>query len=71
MIRFSKESKINNFVTQKIKQGWSWRKGKKHHILISPKNRKISIPSTPSDYRAYLNFIKDVKLLEKEYNITI
>lgn len=64
MIRFSKEPRINKLVIQKIKLGWSWRKGKKHHILIAPNNRKIPIPSTPSDYRAYFNFIKDIRLLE-------
>lgn len=67
MIRFSKEPRINDFVIKKIKVGWSYRKGKKHNILISPNNRKIPIPSTPSDHRAYLNFIKNVRLLEHNY----
>ncbi|EEV24662.1 hypothetical protein AM202_00510 [Actinobacillus minor 202] len=71
MIRFSKDKNINNFVVKKIKLGWKWKKGKKHHMLISPQNYKIPIPSTPSDYRAYLNFIKDIRLLENKTSIIL
>ena len=63
MSRWSTDSRINAFVNQKIKDGWTVRKGKKHAVLIAPNQRRIAIPSSPSDCKAYLSFTRYVKYL--------
>lgn len=68
--RYSTDRKINSLVCRLLNMGnWSVRKGKKHSILIAPNNRRIAIPSTPSDYKAFLNFSHDVKLLSKKEHL--
>lgn len=63
MSKFSNDKNINIYVKQLVKQGWQIRKGKKHDVLIAPNNRRHAIPSTPSDYRAFLNFMRDIRSL--------
>jgi|26BtaG_2_1085354.scaffolds.fasta_scaffold02816_3 hypothetical protein len=63
-MRFSNNSNINSLVCDKLKLGWHYRKGKKHHILISPNRRRVAIPSSPSCIRAFDNFFHDIKRLE-------
>ncbi|WP_018650749.1 hypothetical protein [Actinobacillus capsulatus] len=63
MKRFSKDSKINNLAFSLLKIGWKYRKGKKHNVLISPNNKRIAIPSTPSDCKAFLNFNRSINHL--------
>ncbi|MCS4533304.1 phosphoribosylglycinamide formyltransferase [Neisseria montereyensis] len=63
MYKFSNNKTINYMVRQLLKQGWHVRKGKKHDVLIAPNNRRCAIPGSPSDYRAILNFNRDIKNL--------
>ena len=51
----------NTHLNKYVSLGFKTKKGKKHNILIGPNNRRLAIPSTPSDYRAFQNFIHDVK----------
>lgn len=63
-MRFSNNSKINQLVIQLLRIGWRVRKKKRRHfVLIAPNNRRMAIPSTPSDYRAFDNFFSSVKKL--------
>ena len=57
--RFSKK------ITQKkvvdlLREGWTYRSGKKHGVIISPIGSRVAIPSTPSDYRAGMNFLASI-----------
>ncbi|MBT0068284.1 hypothetical protein J4H69_20265 [Vibrio alginolyticus] len=62
MRRFSKNKDINAFIRQLIKsKQWYCVQGGKHCSLFSPAGKRITIPSTPSDYRAYKNFKKDIE----------
>ena len=54
MHKYSTNSKIDKLVKTKIKEGWKVKFGKKHPALIAPNNRRIAIPITPSDYKAFL-----------------
>lgn len=63
MYRFSKDSKIDKLVRTKLKEGWVVKFGKKHPSLIAPNNRRIAIPITPSDCKAYYSFRLQVKQL--------
>ena len=62
MKRFSKNKDINSFIRQLIKsEQWYCLQDKKHCSLFSPTGKRITVPSTPSDYRAYINFKKDIE----------
>lgn len=65
MKRFSTDSKINSFVYQLLGNGWQVENRKKHAILIAPNRRKIAIPSTPSDCKAFYSFVRQTKHLVK------
>ena len=61
MKRISKDKDINSFVRSLIKLShWTAVRGSKHIALLSPLGKRITVPSTPSDRRAYINFKKDV-----------
>ena len=71
MKKFSNNKEIDKEVKIKMKSGWRFRSGKKHGILVSPSGRKLAIPSTPSDYRAFNNFKSDLNKMsqwECKYN---
>lgn len=67
MKKYSNDKRINFLVNQLIKERkWKVRKGR-HSVLTTTTGKKIAVPSTPSDYRACLNFKHDVRrLLEME-----
>jgi hypothetical protein len=62
MKRYSTSKEINALVRQLIRNGWQFRWGGQHGKLYAP-NRVayLSVPSTPSDRRAFLNFRQDVR----------
>ncbi|ENX9086921.1 phosphoribosylglycinamide formyltransferase, partial [Neisseria gonorrhoeae] len=45
---------------------WKIQNRKKHNILVAPNNRRIAIPSTPSDCKAIHSFTKQIKYLFQE-----
>lgn len=64
MHKYSKDTDINNLVKRLLKQGWKIRaKSRKHTVLIAPNSRRIAVPSTPSDYRAFYNFEASINKL--------
>lgn len=61
MRRMSKDKDINKFVRSLVKLScWTAIRGTKHVALLSPLGKRITILSTPSDRRAYINFKKDI-----------
>ncbi len=53
---------IDQLVKDLIRQGWIYSRGSKHGRLSPPKGRAtLSVPCTPSDYRAFLNFRRDIR----------
>lgn len=66
MIRLSQNKDFNLLIHQLLQRGWRYRKGKKHYVLITPSNRKIALPSTPSDSRRGIrNFRRATQRLEQ------
>lgn len=61
MKRYSKDKNINQKVRDLIKSGWEAKSGSKHTSIISPAGDRLTIPSTPSDYRAWYNFKRDAR----------
>lgn len=64
MAYYCKDTKIDALVKDLRSLGWGFRRGSKHGVLIAPGGRRLSIPSTPSDWRAYKNFRRDVKSVQ-------
>ena len=62
-MHYSKDKKINAMAGSLVIQGWRYCRGKKHGKLVAPNGRMLPIPGTPSDWRASLNFRRDVRRL--------
>ncbi|WP_411360652.1 hypothetical protein [Pseudidiomarina salilacus] len=60
-MKFSNNKRINKLVNSLIKSGWCFKKGTKHNKLVSPSGHIKTIPGTPSDWRAAMNFVKDIE----------
>ena len=45
------------------KIGWRFNNRKKHGALITPSGKKITVPSSPSDRRAFKNFSNDIQTI--------
>lgn len=61
-MKYCTSKEINQLVKGLIRHGWQFRWGGKHGRLSSPDGRaNLSVPCTPSDRRAFLNFRRDVR----------
>ncbi|VEF27468.1 Uncharacterised protein [Shewanella baltica] len=66
MKRISNDKDIQNYITWVIKKHhWVFSKGKKHSRLFSKSGKRITVPVTPSDCRAYKNLRKDIERIIK------
>lgn len=63
MRNYSKDRNIQALVSELVDVGWEYCSGGKHGKLIAPNGRILTVPSTPSDRRAHLNFRGDVRRL--------
>lgn len=62
--RYSSNKDLHRLVADLVKHGWTFRRGKTHGKLISPRGGWVTIPSSPSDSRAYENCRHDIQRLE-------
>lgn len=61
-MKYSACKEINRLINCLIRAGWRYYRGGKHGRLASPDGRaKLSVPGTPSDRRAFLNFRRDIR----------
>lgn len=59
--KYSNNDQINKIVKSLIKRGYIYQRGKKHGKIISPDGKKrVSIPGSPSDWRAPRQFKAEV-----------
>ncbi|EGR2287798.1 hypothetical protein D0815_20175 [Vibrio parahaemolyticus] len=61
MQRYSNNKDIQKLVCQLIKCNWQFQRRKKHGSICSPTGKRYTVPSTPSDKRAFRNFSKDIQ----------
>lgn len=62
MGKYSNSREIDTLVKQLVGEGWKPIKKKRHWQIVPPDGGKpCTIPTTPSDGRAYLNFRCDIK----------
>jgi hypothetical protein len=62
MRRYSSMREIDLLVHDLIRNGWTFRRGGKHGLLSPPGGTPtVTVPCSPSDWRAFLNFKRDVR----------
>ncbi|PWB16995.1 hypothetical protein DCO44_01410 [Acinetobacter sp. AM] len=62
MKKYSNDKEMNKFIRELIKNDIaSFKQGKRHDFLLLKCSIKITIPGTPSDRKAYLNFKTDIR----------
>lgn len=65
-MRYSAGKDIDALVRQLIAEGWSFGRGDKHGWLRAPEGQAtLTVPNSPSDRRAFLNFRQDVRRLKR------
>jgi hypothetical protein len=62
---FSKNDRINVLVRRLLREGWRIERGGTHWKVFAPGGGFISVPGTPSDRRAFLNFRADVRRIKR------
>jgi hypothetical protein len=62
-MRYSNNKEVAVLVRALVKTGWRYMNGKKHGKVIAPNGRRVAVPGTPSDWRASMNFQRDVRRL--------
>lgn len=61
-MRYSTSREINMLVSQLIYEGWLYYRGSKHGRLQAPAGHPtLTVPCTPGDRRAFMNFRGDVR----------
>lgn len=61
-MKYCSSKEIDVVVRQLVRQGWSFTRGKKHGRLRPPCGHPVlTVPGTPSDCRAFLNFKRDLR----------
>jgi predicted RNA binding protein YcfA (HicA-like mRNA interferase family) len=63
-MRYSSCRDVDKLVRDLVKSGWTFWRGGKHGRLKAPSTgASVTVPGSPSDHRAFLNFRRDVRSL--------
>lgn len=65
MGKYSVDKNIDSLVRELLKENWQPIRKKRHWQVVSPKGRTQTIPLTPSDGRAWMNFRSDIKRIKE------
>lgn len=65
MGKYSTDKNIDSLVRDLLKENWQPTKRKRHWQVVSPKGKALTIPLTPSDGRAFMNFRSDIKRVKQ------
>lgn len=60
-MRYSNNKTVSALVRTLVRSGWQYVNGKTHGKLVAPNGRRLAVPGTPSDWRASLNFRRDIR----------
>ena len=60
-MRYSNDKTVSALVRTLVRSGWQYVNGKTHGKLVAPNGRRLAVPGTPSDWRASLNFLRDIR----------
>lgn len=62
-MKYSNDRNVSDVVRELVRNGWRYHMGGRHGKLVSPAGRRMPVPCTPSDHRAFLNFKRDLRKL--------
>lgn len=66
MKRYSTSREIDQLVKRLLADGWRYQAGRRHGRVRPPSGCGfVSVPGTPSDFRAYLNFSHAIRRLHR------
>jgi predicted RNA binding protein YcfA (HicA-like mRNA interferase family) len=66
-MKYCSNKDTNKLILNLLKRGWGFVKSKKHLKLKTPNGKIVVVSRTPSDRRAYQNFLSDIgRINEKE-----
>jgi hypothetical protein len=60
-MKYSSDKTVSALVRALVRSGWPYVNGKTHGKLVAPNGRRLAVPGTPSDWRASLNFRRDIR----------
>lgn len=61
-MKYSACKEIDATVKRLVSEGWAFKWGRKHGRLAPPAGgRTVTVPKTPSDWRTFLNFLRDLR----------
>lgn len=61
-MKYSSNKDINQVIRQLIRQGWSFRRGGKHGRITHPDGKRaLTVAKSPSDFRSFDNFQRDLR----------
>lgn len=67
MCKYSSDKELNKLIRKLVAEGWVYVRKRKHGMLKSrASNTKTTVPGSPSDRRAFMNFKQDIQRLEKK-----
>lgn len=60
--KYSQSKEIHVLVKELVHNGWAFKRGGKHGRLLPPNGQPpLTVPGSPSDRRAILNFQRDIR----------
>ncbi len=65
-MRYSRNKTINGKVRELLREGWTAEAGGKHVKIRHPSGWMLTVPGSPSDPRAELNFLADLRRAERQ-----
>ncbi len=66
-MRYSTNKDFNHHINCLVKQGWLFKKRRKHDQVAAPSGQSVTFSKTPSDHRALKNFINDIRHVKEGY----
>lgn len=61
-MKYSSCKEIDALIRRLVGKGWSYHRGRKHGKLFAPVGGvRVTVPGSPSDWRAVMNFRRDVR----------
>ncbi|WP_152965106.1 MULTISPECIES: hypothetical protein [Comamonas] len=61
-MKYSSQKELNQLIRQLVRQGWSYRQGRKHGRLTHPDGwPTMTVAKSPSDSRSVENFRHDLR----------
>ena len=61
-VKYTSSKELNAFIHQLVGKDWTYSSGSKHGKIRPPAGYPVlTVPTSPSDRRAFLNFRRDVR----------